>query len=427
MNYEETLDYLFNKYPVFERSGGLAYKPGLETIEKLLDGLGNPHLQFKSIHVAGTNGKGSTCHFLTSICMEAGYKTGLFTSPHLKDFNERIRIDGKPIEHERIVSFVEKFEEVLDTAESSFFEISTAMAFWIFAQEKVDIAIIETGMGGRLDATNVLRPELCIITNVGKDHMQFLGNTCEEIAYEKAGIIKSGIPVIIGQATTETKPVFMRKANHESTEIYFAENYVHTEVSHVGEQLLLNAFSHHKEEQYSIGLKGHYQAYNVAPVLLASSWLMKHGWKIQEANVWDGLLNIQENVPLKGRWQILHASPLVICDIAHNADGWKQLLPGFNRIKANRKYVILGFSADKEIEPILSMLPQEYEYIFSQAHSPRALSAMDLKKKAESIGIQGRIIEEVNEALNYCLAKCQTQDAILIAGSNYLVAELNDL
>jgi dihydrofolate synthase/folylpolyglutamate synthase len=425
MTYEETLDYLFNQYPVFEKTGALAYKPGLERMESLLEKLGNPHKKFKSIHVAGTNGKGSTCHFLTSILIESGYKTGLFTSPHLKDFNERIRIGGVAISHDKIIAFVEEFKPILEEVDASFFEISTTMAFWIFAEENIEIALIETGMGGRLDATNVLTPILSLITNIGFDHMQFLGNTYEEIAQEKAGIIKPGVPVIIGQTNTETKPVFQRKANNENSEIYFTENYVHTEIAESESGLTLHAYSHYKQDQYSVGLKGHYQAYNVAPVLLASSWLMKNGWKIKEEYVWNGLLNIQKNVSLKGRWQVVHEKPLVICDIAHNIDGWKQLLPGFNAIKANRKIIICGFSSDKDVDPILAILPTEYEYVFSQAESPRALKAADLKAKADALGINGRIIEDVNEALGYALTKTNANDAILITGSNYLVAEVN--
>lgn len=427
MKYQETLQYLFNRYPVFERSGGLAYKPGLHNVDALLETLGNPHRSFKSIHIAGTNGKGSTSHLLTSVLIESGYKTGLYTSPHLKDFNERIRIGGIPVGHDRIVSFVEKYKSELEKVEASFFEISTAMAFYFFAEENIDIAIVETGMGGRLDATNVLSPELCLITNVGLDHQQFLGNSLREIAGEKAGIIKSGIPVIIGQTNHETHDVFENAASEKDTEIYFAKDYVTAEAYHDGNSLMISANGHHGSVRYECGLHGDYQKHNVPLVLLACSLLIKKGWKISEQQVHDGIKNVQNNAALKGRWQVLQKRPLVICDIAHNEPGWRELLPQFTSLNVKRRFVILGFAADKAIGRVLQLFPDHFIFVFSQADTPRAIPAEELKLLAETEGLSGEVIPNVNDALEYCLNLASEEDAILIAGSNYLIAELRSI
>lgn len=427
MTYPETLAYLYNQLPAFHRIGAPAYKAGLDNIIALCEYLGNPYQKYPCLHIAGTNGKGSTSHSLAAVLQCAGYKVGLYTSPHLKDFSERIRVNGTPVEDIFVIDFVEKHKTIIEKIQPSFFEITVAMAFQYFATQDVDIAVIEVGMGGRLDSTNIITPILSIITNISFDHQLFLGDTLQKIASEKAGIIKSKTPIIISEYHPETAPVFIEKAHLSEAPIYFANDYI---------KLTLNDGTvHYKSAKgWGIGkdeatpeLKGIYQRYNLTGVLMAVAILKQQGWKISAKQLKKGIENVSSITGLKGRWQILQENPKVVCDTGHNEAGIKQLMAQVAETYHEKLYLILGFSADKDIDKILALYPEQASFHFCAYDSPRSMHINDLQLRAGKAGIVGKTYPNVNEALKYCLSIAQPQDLILIGGSTFVVAEIENL
>jgi len=432
MNYQETLDYLFTSLPMFQRVGASAFKSDLNNTLALCTHLDNPERKFKSIHVAGTNGKGSTSHTLAAIFQSAGYKTGLYTSPHLKSFTERIRIDGEEITEDSVVRFVAENKNFLDDLKPSFFEMTVGMAFWYFAQQKVDIAIIEVGMGGRLDSTNVITPELSVITNIGYDHMQFLGETLPEIAGEKAGIIKSEVPVVISQTQVETTSVFQQKAAEMNAPIIFSdENF---EISRLGEKRMdvklsveYRVKSSQKTLDIEFGLLGNYQRYNLPGILEAVNQLRNRGWNISKVALEKGLLEVVTLTGLKGRWQILGENPTIIADTGHNEPGIREILAQLETYNFKTLWMVIGMVQDKDISKILALLPKEANYIFCQADLPRALAANQLAEKAAEFGLKGETIPKVNEALTFARKNAGSDDLIFVGGSTFVVAEIDEL
>ncbi|MBK6935761.1 MAG: bifunctional folylpolyglutamate synthase/dihydrofolate synthase [Chitinophagaceae bacterium] len=428
MNYSETIDYLFTRLPMFSRIGAAAYKTDLTNTVTLCEALGNPQTKFKSLHIAGTNGKGSVSHMLAAILQTAGYKTGLHTSPHLKDFRERIRINGEMVNEAFVIDFTERIKPLIEKIEPSFFEITVAMAFEYFAQEKVDIAIIETGLGGRLDSTNIITPELSVITNIGFDHVQFLGDTLEKIAVEKAGIIKEGIPVVIGELHPETKEVFTRVAAEKNAPISFASQKRQvTNWKWQQHQLMVEvANEHHADHKtYHLDLPGIYQTKNILSVLEACSILQERGWNSEDTVIQKALLHVKKLTGLAGRWEIVHTSPLVVLDVAHNEDGIRQLVQQIEMTEHHQLHIITGMVKDKDVEKVLHLLPKEATYYFTKAHIPRALTENELSDKALHAGIKGSIFENVNTALKTAMQKAKPADMIVVCGSIFLVGEVN--
>ena len=430
MTYEQTIAYLYEKLPVFHRIGKAAFKADLSNTIALCEHLDNPQHRFKTIHVGGTNGKGSTSHFLAAIFQSAGYKTGLYTSPHLKSFTERIRINGEPIPENRVVDFVKDNNFFIETLEPSFFELSVGMAFDYFAKEAVDIAIIEVGLGGRLDSTNIIKPILSIITNISFDHTDILGNTLPKIAYEKAGIIKQQVPVVISERNPETEIIFVEKAKQENAPIYFASDEYRVTDSKLNENNVdLEIIRSYEKLPFVITsqLMGNYQSKNIIGVLKAVDLLVKSGYSINHKNIEDGFSKVVDLTGLKGRWQTLSKYPKIICDTAHNVAGISQILENLKISKYHKLWMILGFVSDKDISSILILLPKEANYIFCHANIPRALSATELLKKAKDFGLNGVIINEVNEAIKYAVSKSKLEDLIYVGGSTFVVAEINSL
>jgi dihydrofolate synthase / folylpolyglutamate synthase len=428
MTYNQTISYLYSLLPVFHRIGAKAFKADLQNILAISEHLGNPHLKFKSIHVAGTNGKGSTSHFMASILQEAGYKVGLHTSPHLKNFTERFRINGVAIDEQNVVDFVEEHKEFIEKLKPSFFELSVGLAFQYFAQEAVDIAVIEVGLGGRLDSTNIITPELSIITNIDFDHMDILGDTRAKIAFEKAGIIKPNVPVVISEKHLETEQVFREKAQAEEATIFFAEETYQLQKGRVGADSQVVIIENNiKLLSLESGLRGTYQAKNIVGVLEACRVLNQRNWNISEANIIKGIRDVVKNTQLKGRWQILQQNPYVICDTGHNVAGIREVLQGISEQNYSKLYMIIGFVADKDISSILSVLPTSAKYYFCQADTPRALSAFDLQKLAATHGLDGEAIADVNHALQKALEEASPSDLIFIGGSTFVVAGLDNL
>ena len=427
MTYQETLDYLFSALPMFQRVGAAAFKKDLSNTIALCEHLGNPQNQFKSIHVAGTNGKGSTSHALCSVLMEAGYKVGLYTSPHLKSFTERIKINGTDISEMDVVEFVDKNQPILERIKPSFFEMTVGMAFWYFAKKEVDIAVIEVGMGGRLDSTNVISPQVSVITNIGYDHMQFLGDTLEKIAGEKAGIIKTATPVVISQRQPETSPIFEKIAKVKNATLYFAEDFYSISKKGVHDKISFEVTDSEKSFFIEMDLKGNYQQKNLAGVLQTIALLQKLGYRITQSHVNDGLGQIVKNTGLKGRWQVLGKRPWVICDTGHNEDGIKYIIDQINEYTYNQLYMIIGMVNDKEVGKVLDLLPKDAQYIFCQANIPRALEADLFAIKAEAHGLKGIVIRDVNEAIGWAKKNASVNDLIFIGGSTFVVAEINDL
>ena len=407
MTYKETIEYLFNSTPVFEHVGASAYKPGLQTTEILDAHYGHPHKNFKTIHIAGTNGKGSVSHSLASILQEAGYKVGLYTSPHLIDFRERIRVNGIPVSEEYVIRFVEDFKLLnskrIHPLSPSFFELTTALAFKYFAEEKIDIAVIEVGLGGRLDCTNIITPILSVITNISFDHTQFLGNTLAQIASEKAGIIKHQVPVVIGETTKETRPVFENKAKEMDAPIFFAEEIDRSECN-----------------QYEFELKGSYQKKNLRTILCA----MKRLSFIHPEHIQKGLTNVCKNTGLMGRWQTLSTNPLIICDTGHNVGGWKYLAPQISSVPCERLHIVFGMVDDKDIRNVLSMLPKNAVYYFTQANNHRAIPAQQVGVLAKEYGLSGNTYPTVAQAYEEAKSSASENDFIFIGGSSYIVADL---
>lgn len=428
MTYPQALDYLYTRLPMFSRIGAAAYKKDLDNTIALCGFLGDPHKKIKTIHVAGTNGKGSVSHMLAAVLQSAGYKTGLYTSPHLKDFRERIRVNGMMIPEDVVTAFTENIKPLADKISPSFFEITVAMAFDFFEKEKVDIAVIETGLGGRLDSTNIITPELSVITNIGYDHMNLLGDTLEKIAFEKAGIIKPGIPAVIGESTALTKPVFEKAAREREAPLYFAaetrqavnwEWIKHSLMVEVAEK---NHTDHH---HWELGLTGIYQVKNLLTVLETCSLLQQAGWHIDETSIRNGLKHTARLTGLHGRWELLRHRPELVLDVAHNADGIAQLVRQVELATYRELHIIIGIVKDKDAEQILGMLPKTAIYYFTKARIPRALPETELAAKAEKAGLKGKTFAEVNEALNAALSHAHADDMVIVCGSVYLVGEVN--
>ena len=417
MTYTEALKWMFSQLPVFQRIGKAAYKANLDNTYALMELMGNPHLQFKSIHIAGTNGKGSTAHMLASIYQEAGYKTALYTSPHLRDFRERIRINGQMINQEEVVNFIQKHKKAFETIKPSFFEMTVGMAFDYFAREKVDIAIVETGLGGRLDSTNILFPELSIITNIGKDHMQFLGNTIAEIALEKAGIIKKDISIIIGKHQKETDGVFLDKAKELEAHLFFAPDIFEDIINNNKHQLFKKGTSF--LEDVNIPLKGNYQKENIQTAVAAAEYL-----KIPHQFIKAGLEKVVENTSFMGRWQVLSNYPLCIADTAHNYEGLFMVMQQLKSMEYKQLHIVLGVVDDKELENILVLFPKEAHYYFCKADIPRGLDAEKLASKASDFNLIGEKYSSVNEALKEAMKTAHKKDLIFVGGSTFTVAEV---
>ena len=429
MDYKQTIEYLFSRLPMFSRIGAAAYKADLVNTIRLLDQLGNPQQKFKSIHIAGTNGKGSTSHMLAATFQTAGLKTGLYTSPHLRDFRERIKINGAMVDEGFVIDFTQRIQPLIEEIEPSFFEITVAMAFEYFAQQQVDIAVVEVGLGGRLDSTNVILPILSIITNIGRDHMNILGNTLEKIAYEKAGIIKDGVPVIIGETLPETKAVFKKIAAERKAPIIFANekrwvaewqtNNHFLEVSVAKNELTQD----HKK--YQIDLPGIYQLKNVLTVIEAVDQLHSMGWAITHEHLQAALPHVKKLTGLYGRWQVLQQHPTVIADVGHNEDGIKQIVQQLELTTYNQLHMVIGFVKDKEVSNVLELLPKTATYYFTKAQIERAMPEEILQSLAVSNGLRGQSYSEVNMALKQALANATKDDLILICGSVFLVGEVN--
>jgi dihydrofolate synthase / folylpolyglutamate synthase len=410
---------------MFSRIGVAAYKKDLTNILALCSHLNQPQNKFITIHVAGTNGKGSVSHILAAILQEAGYKTGLYTSPHLYDFRERIKINGAPVDKEFVISFTEQIKPLIESIEPSFFEITVAMAFDYFAAQQVDVAVIETGLGGRLDSTNIITPILSIITNIGFDHTNMLGNTLQEIAVEKAGIIKPGIPVVIGETLPETKPVFEQTATERNSLIFFAETFGQIKKTISAPGTLSVAFTKNGDtENYTCDLTGHYQLKNIRTVLCAVEQLQLTGLHISQNNIQNGLKNVAAVTGLQGRWEKINSRPDIILDVAHNEDGIRQLLPVWEERKNQAVHIIMGMVKDKEISKVLDLLPAQATYYFTQAHIPRALEKEMLKEMAAAKGLRGSCFEDVNTAIGMAKNNATPDDLILVIGSVFLVGEV---
>ena len=428
MNYAQTLEYLFTQLPMFSRVGAAAYKPDLTNTIKLCEALGNPQQQFKSIHVAGTNGKGSTSHMLASILQTAGYKTGLYTSPHLVDFRERIKIDGVYCSKEFVVEFTEKIKPLIATIQPSFFEITVAMAFSYFAEQKVDIAVIEVGLGGRLDSTNIITPEVSIITNIGLDHTQFLGDTIPQIAGEKAGIIKKDVPCIVSEYTEETKPVFDAAAIHTSL-AYGSELYSVLNTKYAHDFLAVEVLYKKTEviQTYQLDLNGSYQAKNIQGVLGAVGILKTKGWQISNQHILDGLSYVKKNTGLYGRWQMIGTNPTTVVDVAHNVAGIQILLAQIKLVNHQQLHIVFGMVKDKDIDSVLALLPTQATYYFTQAQIERAIDANELQQKAGQHGLTGNVFAHVNEAIAAAQKQAQVKDLIVVCGSVFLVGEIEGI
>lgn len=426
MNYQQTVDYLFQKLPLFSKQGASAYKKDLHNTIALCDALGNPQQKFKSIHIAGTNGKGSTSHMLAAILQTAGYKTGLYTSPHLYDFRERIKVNGALCEESFVVSFTKKIQPLIEKLEPSFFEITVAMAFDYFAQEQVDIAVIEVGLGGRLDSTNIIHPLLSIITNIGWDHMNLLGNSLEAIAKEKAGIIKPNIPIVIGEVIEVTKPVF-EAASVQSILSYAQEKrYVHDWL--FGDNLLQVTVvekDKNQYESYTLDLPGYYQTKNLLTVLEACSTLNLLGWNLSQHTIHKALQQVKKLTGLHGRWELLHTAPRVIVDVGHNVDGIKEINKQLELSSYKQLHIVLGMVKDKDIQAVLHQLPKHAKYYFTKASIPRALDEIKLMELAFGNNLIGQSYIEVNDAIHAAMKNAKMDDLILICGSVFLVAEVD--
>ncbi len=428
--YQQVLDYLYSQLPMFQRTGAAAYKDNLDNTIRLDEMFGHPHRTFKTIHVAGTNGKGSVSHMLASVLQEAGYKTGLYTSPHLKDFRERIRVNGEMISEEAVVEFTELFQQrnEIEKMEPSFFEITVSMAFDYFRSMKVDVAVIEVGLGGRLDSTNIITPEISVITNISFDHMALLGDTLPKIAAEKAGIIKKDVPVVVGETTSETSFVFEQFAKKVQTHLAFADKEYRADYSMqtIDGKQSLNV---HKNGQLfypelKLDLLGIYQRHNVPTVLKAIDILNEKDWKLSENIIRRGLLNTIYNTGLLGRWQIIGNNPLTICDTGHNPAGIKFVVEQINQTAWKQLHMIIGMVNDKDQDEVLSLLPENAHYYFTKASIPRAAEPEALSAKAERFGLKGDCYPTVRQALSAALASAGKNDLVFVGGSTFVVAEI---
>ncbi len=428
MDYKQTIEYLFSQLPVFQRIGKAAYKGNLDNTLALDKFFNHPHKTFKTIHVAGTNGKGSTSHMLASVLAKAGYKVGLYTSPHLKDFRERIRINGIVISEQEVVDFVENHKAIFEKVKPSFFEMTVALAFDYFSRQKVDIAVIEVGLGGRLDSTNIITPELSIITNISFDHTDLLGDTLEKIAIEKSGIIKPNIPIIISQTQPEIKHVFRDKAQENKSPIFFADE-VYNVFDVAYHKTKYQSFNLRKKDGQTIkginlDLNGIYQKYNLPGVLLAFDILNEKGYDISEKQIREGLAITSSSTGLLGRWQRLQEKPLIICDTGHNVDGITKVLAQLNEIKREKLHMVIGMVGDKNIDGVLDLLPKDAQYYFTKASIPRALDELILAEKATNYNLKGNTFPTVKEALDAAKKNANPNDLIFIGGSTFVVAEV---
>ena len=404
VNYKSAINWLFEQLPQYQRQGGAAYKPGLERTQKLMAHLGHPEQKIKSIHIAGTNGKGSTAHMLASVLQSAGYRVGLYTSPHLLDYRERIRLNGQMISESAVFDFLKKHAPVFQSMGLSFFEMTMGMAFDYFARQSLDVVIIETGMGGRLDSTNVITPVLSIITNIGMDHTQFLGNTLTDIAREKAGIIKTEVPLVVGQYTNETLPVFKAVAADQNAPLILAQELTYPD--------------------FESDLKGRYQKYNKRTVLAALDQLIAIGFPLEQHHIEHGLKNVQNHTGLMGRWQIMGYKPLLICDTAHNADGLAMTMEQLLTLRAKHVHLVLGFVSDKALEDILKLMPKSGIYYYCAPDNLRAIPVAHLSQKARAVGLKGEAYQSVQEALDEAFNQAESEDVIYVGGSTFVVAEV---
>jgi dihydrofolate synthase/folylpolyglutamate synthase len=428
MNYAETLKFLYNQLPMYHRIGGAAYKADLHNTVALCNLLENPQNSFKTIHVAGTNGKGSTSHLLASILQEAGFKTGLYTSPHYKDFRERIKINGKMIPEDAVIRFIESRKEDFQKIGLSFFEMTVGLALDYFRNENVDIAVIEVGLGGRLDSTNIIHPGVSVITNIGMDHTQFLGDTLQKIAFEKAGIIKPGTPVVIGETQEEIKQVFEETAKSQNAPITFADEHFHAQAGNfnIDGFNTLEIFQHGTRflEVLKFPLHGTYQLKNVVTVVQTIQILRNQGYEINDKTLVCGIENVFKNTGLQGRWQILQHDPLAICDSGHNVDGIHEVVRNLEILKPKKLHFVLGMVNDKDITGILNLLPQEAVYYFCKADIPRGLHADILAREASLIGLKGNVFSSVKEAYESALLACGKDEVVFVGGSIFVVAEV---
>jgi dihydrofolate synthase / folylpolyglutamate synthase len=427
MTYQQTLDYLFSQLPMFSRIGGAAIKKDITNTVKLCRYIGNPQEKFKSVHIAGTNGKGSTSHMLAAIFQTAGYKTGLYTSPHLRDFRERIKINGEMIPEAQVVEFTERLRSEITSVEPSFFEITVAMAFDYFAAEQVDIAIVETGLGGRLDSTNIVEPEIAVITNIGWDHMNILGDSLEKIAAEKAGIIKQNIPIVIGHYDPLIAPIFDEKARQLSAPISYADKkFALTEFKFEKQDLVAEVTRLHTDEKhyYQLDLAGLYQGKNLLTVLEVVHQLHKKGWNVNEQHIIRALKQVKRITGLHGRWEQVHEHPRVILDVAHNKDGMKEIAAQLELTTYHHLRIVIGMVKDKEVKEVLDILPGTAIYYFTKAQIPRALPETELHQLAIAAGLKGNNYPDVNTAVRAALADASKDDLILICGSVFVAGEV---
>lgn len=429
MTYQETIGYLYEKLPVFQRDGKNAFKPGLENIKKFLARLNHPEKDMSFIHVGGTNGKGSVSHMLSSVLQTAGYKTGLYTSPHLKDFRERIKVNGKEITEEEVVDFVEHNKDFVEQISPSFFEVTVALALHFFARQEVDIAVIEVGMGGRLDSTNVINPVVSVITNIGYDHMAYLGDTLEKIAFEKAGIIKEKIPVILGESRKETNQVFAKAANMKRSPVFFAdEAYSIISLGQKNPEIQAFKATLYNDVRFATintDLLGWYQQKNLGTALMVIDVMKDLGWsKINDEAFIRGLAAVKKNTGLRGRWDIICRDPMIICDTAHNFNGLEWVFNQLQEMSFTRLHIVFGMVKDKDAGSILSLLPKEAVYYFTKASIPRSLDEKVLQEKAHSFGLRGNCFTTVYAALEAARKDAGKNDLIFVGGSTFVVGEI---
>lgn len=427
MNYQQTIDYLYNRLPMFSKVGGTALKNGLHNIQRLCSILGHPENRFATIHIAGTNGKGSTSHMLSAILQQAGYKTGLYTSPHLHDFRERIRVNGEMMTQEAVTDFVQRIQPHIEEIDPSFFEVTVAMAFDYFVAQEVDIAIIETGMGGRLDSTNIITPLLSLITNISFDHMQFLGDTLPLIAMEKAGIIKPGVPVIISETQTETAPIFKETAVLHQSPISFADQdfkVIRDIPDAESLQLTVEDTRTRDAHSYTLDLPGHYQKKNILGVLNAVQILRQKGWQISEAQLSGALSQVKRLTGMGGRWEVINRHPYTVLDVAHNEAGIRIILEQLALVQYKKLHIVTGFVKDKDVPAALALLPVSAIYYFTKAQVPRAMDEQQLLELGQQAGLQGKAYSNVPEAYKAAQANAAAEDMILVCGSFFIVGDV---
>ena len=428
MTYKQTLDFLFSWLPAYHRIGRAAYKNNLDNSNALDSYFGHPHLKFRTIHVAGTNGKGSVSHMIASILQEAGYRTGLFTSPHLRDFRERIRINGEMIPKREVTAFVRKHHSIIESLKPSFFEMTVAMAFDYFARANVDVAVIEVGLGGRLDSTNIITPVLSVITNIGHDHMDLLGNTLGKVASEKAGIIKHKTPVVIGETQEETRKVFEMRAAENGSPLFFADANFECLIQPVSDlaferQYSIRNIAENKTIRGSLPVGGDYQGKNLITVCQSLS-VLKPELNLTDENIVEGIRKVIINTGLQGRWQVLRTKPLVICDTGHNKEGLEFVARQLKVMKSARLRMVIGFVSDKDLSLVFPLLPREAEYYFTRASIPRALDEKILQSKASESGLYGKCYSSVREALDAAIGEAGPEDLVFVGGSTFVVAEI---